>query len=133
MLGHAPLLATIAAALVVAFALGYVAQRLRLSPIVGYLVAGVVIGPFTPGIVADASIGRELSEIGVVLLMFGVGMHFSVRDLFAVRRAAIPGAIGQSFVATIAGSALGMWLGWTHTAALLYGLCLSYASTDVDM
>lgn len=85
MLGHAPLLATIAAALVVAFALGYVAQRLRLSPIVGYLVAGVVIGPFTPGIVADASIGRELSEIGVVLLMFGVGMHFSVKDLFAVR------------------------------------------------
>lgn len=131
MLGHAPLLATIAAALVVAFALGYVAQRLRLSPIVGYLVAGVVIGPFTPGIVADASIGRELSEIGVVLLMFGVGMHFSVKDLFAVRRAAIPGAIGQSFVATIAGSALGLWLGWHPSEAILFGLCLSVASTVV--
>lgn len=131
MLAHAPLLSTIAVGLVAAFLFGFVAQKLRLSPIVGYLAAGVVIGPFTPGFVGDVEIGRELSEIGVVLLMFGVGLHFSVKDLFAVRRAALPGAIGQSLLATVAGTGLGLWLGWDLTASLLFGLCLSVASTVV--
>lgn len=131
MLAHAPLLSTIAVGLVAAFGLGLLAQKLRLSPIVGYLVAGIVIGPFTPGFVGDAEIGRELSEIGVVLLMFGVGLHFSVRELLAVRRIALPGAIGQMAVATAAGTVLGLWLGWTLDGALLFGLCLSVASTVV--
>jgi CPA2 family monovalent cation:H+ antiporter-2 len=131
MLAHAPLLSTIAVGLVAAFIFGFIAQKLRLSPIVGYLVAGVLIGPYTPGFVGDVEIGKELSEIGVVLLMFGVGLHFSVKELLAVRRAALPGAIGQMLVATAAGTGLGLWLGWNLSASLLFGLCLSVASTVV--
>ena len=102
------LIATIAAAFVVAFALGFVAIRLRLPPLVGYLVAGVLIGPFTPGFVGDIGLAAQLAEIGVILLMFGVGLHFSVRDLMAVRGIAIPGAIGQIVTAT----AIGVLIAW---------------------
>ena len=106
------LITTIAIGLSAAFVAGLVAPRLRLPPIVGYLLAGVAIGPFTPGLVADPEIATELAEIGVVLLMFGVGIHFSFRDLLAVRGIAIPGAIVQSTVATVLGIGLAQALGW---------------------
>ena len=102
------LIATIALGLSAAFAAGFVARRLRVPPIVGYLLAGVALGPFTPGLFADPEIATELAEIGVILLMFGVGIHFSIRDLLRVWRVAVPGAIGQSTVATL----LGIGLGW---------------------
>jgi len=100
------LIATIAAAFVLAFGLGFVATRLRLPPLVGYLVAGVLIGPFTPGFVADTGLAQQLAEIGVILLMFGVGLHFSIPDLMAVRRIALPGAIAQIVTATAIGAAI---------------------------
>src|SRR6187397_1960574 len=103
MLHHAPLITTIAVALLMAFILGFAAQKAKLSPIVGYLVAGVVIGPYTGGYVADADIAAQLAEIGVILLMFGVGLHFSVKDLMAVRKIAIPGAVVQILAATVMG------------------------------
>ena len=110
MLHYAPLLMTIAVGLVMAFILGFAAQKARLSPIVGYLAAGVVIGPFTPGYVGDVDIAAQLAEIGVILLMFGVGLHFSVKDLLAVKRVAVPGAIVQMVVATVLGAGLGFVL-----------------------
>src|SRR5690606_19968566 len=122
---------TIAIGLVGAFILGFLAQKVNLSPIVGYLFADVLIGPYTPGFVGDAEVGRELAEIGVVLLMFDVGLHFSMKELLAVRRVALPGAIGQMTVATAAGTGLGIWLGWGLEASLLFGLALSVASTVV--
>jgi len=131
MLHHAPLLTTMAVGLVAAFILGLIAQRLRMSPIVGYLAAGLMIGPYTPGFVGDAEIAVELSEIGVILLMFGVGLHFSFKDLLAVRRVALPGAIAQMTVATALGTGIGLWLDWSLGAALLFGLALSVASTVV--
>jgi len=126
-----PLIATIAAGFGLAFALGLLAQRLRLPPIVGYLLAGVVVGPFTPGFVADQKLAVELAEIGVILLMFGVGLHFSLKDLLSVRAIAIPGAIGQITVATLLGAGLAWILGWGWGAGLVFGLCLSVASTVV--
>jgi CPA2 family monovalent cation:H+ antiporter-2 len=126
-----PLIATIAVGLAVAFALGLLAQRLRLPPIVGYLLAGVVVGPFTPGFVADQKLAVELAEIGVILLMFGVGLHFSLKDLLSVRAIAIPGAIGQIAVATVLGAGLAWSLGWSLGAGLIFGLSLSVASTVV--
>ncbi|WP_297083859.1 YbaL family putative K(+) efflux transporter [uncultured Demequina sp.] len=131
MLHHAPLLTTMAVGLVAAFILGLLAQRLRLSPIVGYLAAGLMIGPYTPGFVGDAEIAVELSEIGVILLMFGVGLHFSFKDLLAVKRVALPGAIAQMTAATALGTGIGLWLDWSLGAALLFGLALSVASTVV--
>ncbi len=131
MLHHAPLLSTIAVGLVAAFILGFAASKIKLSPIVGYLAAGMAIGPFTPGFVGDVELGRELSEIGVVLLMFGVGLHFSFGELVAVRRVALPGAVGQMAVAAAAGTGLGLWLGWGLGASMLFGLALSVASTVV--
>ncbi|WGU38793.1 YbaL family putative K(+) efflux transporter [Phenylobacterium sp. NIBR 498073] len=128
---HTPLIATIVAGLVAAFALGALAQRLRLSPLVGYLLAGVIVGPFTPGYVADQKIANELAEIGVILLMFGVGLHFSVKDLMAVRKIAVPGALAQMAVATILGIALSALLGWPLISGLVFGLALSVASTVV--
>ncbi len=128
---HTPLIATIVAGLVVAFALGSAAQRLKISPLVGYLLAGVLVGPFTPGFVADAALAQELAEIGVILLMFGVGLHFSLKDLLAVRRIAIPGALGQMAVATLLGMGLAHFLGWTLIAGIVFGLALSVASTVV--
>ncbi len=128
---HTPLIATIVAGLVAAFALGALAQRLRLSPLVGYLLAGVIVGPFTPGYVADQKIANELAEIGVILLMFGVGLHFSVKDLMAVRKIAVPGALAQMGVATVLGIALSALLGWPLISGLVFGLALSVASTVV--
>lgn len=126
-----PLIATISIGLALAFALGLLAQRLRLPPIVGYLVAGIVVGPFTPGFVADQKLAVELAEIGVILLMFGVGLHFSLKDLLSVRAIAIPGAIGQIAVATVLGMGLAWLLGWSFGAGLIFGLALSVASTVV--
>jgi CPA2 family monovalent cation:H+ antiporter-2 len=131
MVHHTPLISTIVVALVLAFVLGALAQRLRLSPLVGYLLAGVVIGPFTPGYVADQGIANELAEIGVILLMFGVGLHFSLKDLLSVRAIAIPGAVAQIAVATLFGMGLGWALGWTVGGQLVFGLALSVASTVV--
>ena len=128
---HTPLLATIVAGLVVAFILGALAYRLRVSPIAGYLLAGVLVGPFTPGIVADTELAAELAELGVILLMFGVGLHFSLKDLLEVRKIALPGAIAQIAAATILGGALAVYLGWGLMAGLLFGLALSTASTVV--
>lgn len=128
---HTPLIATIVAGLVAAFAFGALAQRLRLSPLVGYLLAGVLVGPFTPGYVADQKIANELAEIGVILLMFGVGLHFSLKDLLAVRRIAVPGALGQMAVATVLGIGLSWLLGWPLISGLVFGLALSVASTVV--
>jgi CPA2 family monovalent cation:H+ antiporter-2 len=128
---HTPLIATIAAGLMLAFVFGLAAHRLRIQPIVGYLLAGVVVGPFTPGFTADLPLASELAEIGVILLMFGVGLHFSLKDLMSVARIAIPGAIGQIAVATAMGAALAHFLGWPLAAGLVFGLALSVASTVV--
>ena len=126
-----PLITMIVVGLVLAFVLGALAHRLRISPLVGYLLAGVLIGPFTPGFVADQGMANELAEIGVILLMFGVGLHFSLKDLLSVRAIAIPGAIVQIAVATLLGMGLAWWLGWPLGAGLVFGLALSVASTVV--
>ncbi|MBA0218139.1 Kef family K(+) transporter [Pectobacterium brasiliense] len=126
-----PLISTIAGGLVLAFLLGILAHRLRISPLVGYLAAGVLVGPFTPGFVADTSLASELAELGVILLMFGVGLHFSLKDLMAVKSIAIPGAIAQIAVATLLGMGLSTMLGWSLASGLVFGLCLSTASTVV--
>jgi CPA2 family monovalent cation:H+ antiporter-2 len=128
---HTPLLGTIVVGLVMAFLMGALAHRLRISPIAGYLLAGVIVGPFTPGFVADASIAAELAELGVILLMFGVGLHFSLRDLLSVRRIAVPGALVQIATATLMGMALAWALGWNLLAGFVFGLALSVASTVV--
>jgi CPA2 family monovalent cation:H+ antiporter-2 len=128
---HTPIIATIAASFVVAFLFGLIANRLKFSPIVGYLLAGIVVGPFTPGFVADTAIAIELAEMGVILLMFGVGLHFSYKDLFAVRKIAIPGAVGQIAVATLMGIGLSSILGWPLVSGFVFGLALSVASTVV--
>jgi CPA2 family monovalent cation:H+ antiporter-2 len=125
------LISTIAIGFAVAFLFGMLAVRLRLPAIVGYLVAGMVVGPFTPGFVADAGLAQELAEIGVMLLMFGVGLHFSPRDLMAVRNIAIPGAVGQIAVATVMGLGLTALWGWPLGWGLVFGLSLSVASTVV--
>ncbi|WP_075180516.1 YbaL family putative K(+) efflux transporter [Pantoea sp. 1.19] len=126
-----PLITTIVGGLVLAFILGMVANRLRISPLVGYLLAGVLAGPFTPGFVADTNLAPELAELGVILLMFGVGLHFSLKDLMAVKSIAIPGAVAQIAVATLLGMALSWALGWSLLAGWVFGLCLSTASTVV--
>ena len=127
----APLISTLVFGLVLAFAFGLVAQRLRLPPLIGYLLAGIAIGPFTPGFVADQSVANQLAEIGVILLMFGVGLHFSLEDLLSVRAIAVPGALAQALVATPLGMAVGWWQGWTPGAGLVFGIALSIASTVV--
>jgi CPA2 family monovalent cation:H+ antiporter-2 len=126
-----PLVATIVAGLVLAFILGAVAHRFRISPLIGYLLAGVAVGPFTPGFVADQDLANELAELGVILLMFGVGLHFSVKDLLAVRSIAVPGALVQIAVATLLGMGLSALLGWGVAAGFVFGLALSVASTVV--
>lgn len=126
-----PLITTIVGGLVLAFLLGMLANRLRVSPLVGYLLAGVLAGPFTPGFVADTNLAPELAELGVVLLMFGVGLHFSLKDLMAVKAIAIPGAVAQIAVATLLGMGLSSLLGWPWMTGLVFGLCLSTASTVV--
>ena len=126
-----PLIATIVAGLGLAFVFGAVAQRLRIPPLVGYLLAGVAVGPFTPGYVADQGLATELAEIGVILLMFGVGLHFSLNDLLSVRAIALPGAVVQIIVASLMGLGLALFMGWTIGAGLVFGLALSVASTVV--
>lgn len=128
---HTPLMGTIVAGFVAAFLMGAIAHRLRISPVAGYLFAGVLVGPFTPGFVADTALANELAEIGVILLMFGVGLHFSLRDLLSVRRIAVPGAMLQIAVATGLGLLLALYLGWSVIAGLVFGLALSVASTVV--
>ncbi len=126
-----PLITTIVGGLVLAFLFGMLANRLRISPLVGYLLAGVLAGPFTPGFVADTNLAPELAELGVILLMFGVGLHFSMKDLMAVKSIAIPGAIAQIAAATLLGMGLSWALGWPMMTGLVFGLCLSTASTVV--
>jgi CPA2 family monovalent cation:H+ antiporter-2 len=126
-----PLIATIVVGLCLAFLLGAIAQRIRVSPLVGYLLAGVALGPHTPGFVADQSLASELAEIGVILLMFGVGLHFSLKELWSVRTIAVPGALGQIAVATMFGVGLSSMLGWDVGAGIAFGLALSVASTVV--
>jgi CPA2 family monovalent cation:H+ antiporter-2 len=128
---HTPLIGTIVAGLVVAFIMGAIAHRFKLSPLVGYLVAGILVGPFTPGFVADAGLANELAEIGVILLMFGVGLHFSLKDLLSVKNIAVPGALVQIAVATLLGMGLAHLMGWTLMGGLVFGLALSVASTVV--
>ncbi len=126
-----PLIVTMAVALGLALVLGFGATKLRLPALVGYLVAGVLIGPHTPGFVADLDLAAQLAEIGVMLLMFGVGLHFSLGDLMAVRRIAVPGAVVQMAVATAMGAGLALWWGWPAGGALVFGISLSVASTVV--
>ncbi|MBX5159471.1 Kef family K(+) transporter [Rhizobium sp. NZLR5] len=126
-----PLISTIVGGLVLAFVFGALAHRLRMPPLVGYLIAGVLVGPHTPGYVADQSLAPELAEIGVILLMFGVGLHFSLKDLLSVRGIAVPGAIAQIAFATLLGWGLGAFMGWPTGGSLVFGLALSVASTVV--
>src|SRR5215217_7498883 len=128
---HTSLIATIVVGLGLAFVCGVLANRLRLSPLVGYLVAGVMVGPFTPGFVADQALAPQLAEIGVILLMFAVGLHFSLKDLLAVRSIAVPGAIGQIALVTLLGFGLAQIFGWGWGAGVIFGLALSVASTVV--
>jgi CPA2 family monovalent cation:H+ antiporter-2 len=125
------LIATVAGGLALAFLLGLLAVRLRLPPILGYLLAGVAVGPFTPGFVADPGLASQLAEIGVILLMFGVGLHFSIDDLLAVRRIAVPGAVAQIAAATGLGALLAWLWGWGWPSGVVFGLSLSVASTVV--
>ncbi len=127
------LILTLSAGLAAALLFGFVTERLRLSPILGYLLAGIAVGPRTPGFVADAAITTQLAEVGVVLLMFGVGLHFRLRDLVAVRRIAVPGAVGQSVVATLLAAVVAQWFGWGLGAGLALGIGLAVASTVVLM
>jgi monovalent cation:H+ antiporter-2, CPA2 family len=131
MLHVPPLVSTLSIGLVLAFSLGLLAQRLKLPPLIGYLVAGIVIGPFTPGFVADQNIANQLAEVGVILLMFGVGLHFSPQELLQVRAIAIPGALAQALVATPLSMMVGWWLGWSWGAGLIFGIALSVAGTVV--
>src|ERR1700712_3329366 len=126
-----PLISTIVMGLVLAFIFGAIAHKLRMPPLVGYLIAGVLSGPYTPGFVADQSLAPELAEIGVILLMFGVGLHFSLKDLLSVRGIAVPGAIVQIGFATFLGWGMGELMGWSIGGSLVFGLALSVASTVV--
>lgn len=126
-----PLIATIVVGLCLAFLFGAIANRLRISPLVGYLLAGVLCGPYTPGFVADQELTLQLAEIGVILLMFGVGLHFSVKELLSVKAIAVPGALTQIFAATALGTGLGLIIGWDLTGSVVFGLALSTASTVV--
>lgn len=126
-----PLISTIVISLVLAFVMGSIAFRLRLSPLVGYLIAGIIIGPHTPGFVADQSLATELADIGIILLMFGVGLHFSPRALLAVKRIAVPGAFAQMAIAILLGMGLCALMGWPTITGFMFGLSLSVASTVV--
>ena len=128
---HTSLIAMLVFGFVLAFGLGALANRLRLSPLVGYLLAGVLAGPFTPGFVGDPELAPQLAEIGVILLMFGVGLHFSLRDLMSVKNIAIPGAVGQIAMATLLGWGLAELMGWSHVQGVIFGFSLATASTVV--
>jgi len=126
-----PLISTLVVGIGLAFVFGALAARLRVSPLVGYLLAGLVVGPHSPGFVADQTLAPQLAEIGVILLMFGVGLHFSWKDLLTVARVAVPGALAQMLTATVLGSALAFAMGWTAGEGVVFGLALSVASTVV--
>ncbi|MBN9570936.1 MAG: cation:proton antiporter, partial [Alphaproteobacteria bacterium] len=128
---ESPLISVIVIGLGLAFVLGTLAQRLRISPLVGYLLAGVVVGPFTPGFVADPRLILQLAEIGVILLMFGVGLHFSAKDLIAMRAIILPAAIIQISLSTLFGMGVAFLLGWSAGVGIVFGLSLSVASTIV--
>src|SRR5690606_16876195 len=128
---HTELIAILTAGFVLAYVLGLAAHRLRLSPLVGYLVAGIIAGPFTPGFVGDQALAPQLAEIGVILLLFGVGLHFSIRDLMAVKHPAVPGAVVQIAVATLLGWGLARLLGWPGLPGVVFGFSLATASTVV--
>src|SRR5688572_24052356 len=128
---EAGLILTLAGGLAAALVCGYATHRIGLSPIVGYLAAGLLVGPYTPGFVADSALATQLAEVGVILLMFGVGLQFHLDELLAVRRIAVPGAIVQSALATALGAVAVHALGWGWTGAIVFGLCLSVASTVV--
>ena len=128
---HTSLIALLVAGFVLAFIFGALANRLKLSPLIGYLMAGIIAGPFTPGFVADLDLASQLAEVGVILLMFGVGLHFSLKDLLSVKAIALPGAAAQITVATLLGWGMGEYLGWSHGASIVFGLSLSVASTVV--
>src|SRR3954447_7671841 len=127
----APLIATIVGGIGLAFVFGTVADRLRVSPLIGYLLAGIAVGPFTPGFVADAGLAPQLAEIGVILLMFGVGLHFSLKDLLSVRAIVLPGAVLQVAVSALLGFGIGWGLGIGTAGAIVFGIALSIASTVV--
>lgn len=128
---HDELLINLAVSLLAALVFGLITEKLRLSPIVGYLLAGIVLGPYTPGFVGDQEMALQFAEIGVVLLMFGVGLHFDLRDLLAVKKIAVPGAVGQIAVATALGTVAAMALGWPTTEGVVLGIAISVASTVV--
>src|SRR3954452_24071094 len=128
-----PLITTIAAAFTAAWVLGLLTQKLKLSPIVGYLLAGVAIGPHTPEFVEDARLASQLAELGVILLMFGVGLHFHLKDLLAVRNVALPGAVVQSGVATALGMLVAIAFGWPVKSGMVLGMAMAVASTVVLM
>ncbi len=125
------LILTITGGLTAALVLGFITHRLGLSPIVGYLLAGTLVGPHTPGFVADSTLAEQLAEIGVILLMFGVGLQFHIEELLAVRRVAVPGAIAQSVAATVLGALVARASGWDWSAGLIFGMALAVASTVV--
>jgi CPA2 family monovalent cation:H+ antiporter-2 len=126
-----PLIATLAGGLGAALVAGYITERLHLSPIVGYLLAGIAVGPHTPGFIADTHLAEQLAEVGVILLMFGVGLQFHLDELLAVRRVAIPGAVAQSVAATALGAGVAHLFGWDWSAAIVFGIALAVASTVV--
>ena len=126
-----PLIAILVIGICLAFLFGVAAHRLRISPIAGYLLAGVAVGPFTPGFVADQELAQQLADVGVILLMFGVGLHFSLQDLLSVRSVVVPGAIVQVVVATALGAGVASFLGWDLGAGMVFGLALSVGSTVV--
>ncbi|HLU40041.1 MAG TPA: cation:proton antiporter [Planctomycetota bacterium] len=128
---HVDLILTLTLGFAAALVAGYATQRIGISPIVGYLIAGIAIGPHTPGVMADRELAEQLAEVGVILLMFGVGLQFHVEELLAVRRVAIPGALGQSAAATVLGTLVGWWLGHGWAAGIVFGLAISVASTVV--
>src|SRR5688572_7648524 len=125
------LITTLASAFGMALVLGFAATKVKLPPLVGYLLAGILIGPATPGFVADVALAQQLAEVGVILLMFGVGLHFSLDDLLSVKKIAVPGAVVRIIVATLMGVGLTRLWGWTPGAGLVFGLALSVASTVV--
>lgn len=131
MTSYTPLLSMLVSGFGLAFFFGYIAHRLKISPIVGYLLAGVMIGPFTPGYVADSGLSGELAELGVILLMFGIGLHFSLADLTSIKRIIIPGALLQILLTSYLGAQFGLYLHWDLSSSLLFGLAISVASTVV--
>src|SRR5690606_29402367 len=131
LVSQTPLISTVVMGISAAFVGGMITSKLRLSPIVGYLLAGIVIGPHTPGFVGDAELATQLAEIGIVLLMFGVGLHFSLKDLMAVKKIALPGAVVQIATATALGAWVAHYWDWPLESGLLFGLALSVASTVV--